>query len=250
MARIALWKSIADDLKSDIAKGHYSLGGKLPTEAVLATKFGVNRHTVRHAISALSDQGLVHARRGSGVFVTQEPTDYQIGRRVRYHQNLMAAGRSPTKRRLVLETRVGNLRETEALALPEGSRVHVYEGLSLADTRPIALFRSIFPADHFPELCDFLTITNSVTQALKLHGVADYTRKSTRVTAKLATPTQALHLKIRAQDPILRTVGINIDPTGDPVEYGHSWFAGDKVSLVFDAPKHFDSAAKDRLMTP
>ncbi len=232
MARTPIWKSIATTLTAEIAAAHYAPGEKLPTEARLAARFGVNRHTIRHALSALVEAGLIHTRRGAGVFVAQTPTDYPIGRRVRFHQNLTAAGRIPAKQVLTLQTRTAGPREQEALALPPGSDVHVYEGLSLADGQPIALFRSVFPALRFPDLLRDLEQSKSVTAALAQAGVADYTRTSTRLTAKLANATQALHLRIREGDPVLRTIGINADPDGAPIEYGHTWFAGDRVTLT------------------
>ena len=91
--RTPIWTAIAHSLRDDIAAGVYAPDAKLPTEAALAARFGVNRHTVRHAIKALTKEGLVLPRRGAGVYVTSTPTDYPIGRRVRFHQNLTAAGR-------------------------------------------------------------------------------------------------------------------------------------------------------------
>jgi GntR family phosphonate transport system transcriptional regulator len=232
MARTAIWTSISTALTNDIAEGRYAPGDKLPTEAALSARFGVNRHTVRRALAAMAEDGLVHARRGAGVFVTLTPTDYPIGRRVRFHQNLTAAGRAPAKQILALETRAADAREAEALALQLGDAVHVYDGLSLADGQPIALFRSVFPAARFPNLCETIAETKSVTATLKRYGIADYTRASTRLTAKLANANQALHLRISEGAPILRSVGVNIDPNGNPIEFGHTWFAGDRVTLT------------------
>lgn len=236
MTGTPIWQAIATGLRGDIAGGHYAPGDKLPTEAALAARYGVNRHTVRRAIKDLAQAGLVHARRGAGVFVTVAPTDYPIGRRVRFHQNLAAAGRAPAKDILHLATRGADAAEAEALALSAGAQVHVYEGLSLADGQPIALFRSVFPAARFPQLCELITETRSVTAALSACGVADYTRASTRLNAKSATATQALHLRIAEGAPILRTISVNVDPSGTPIEYGHTWFAGDRVTLTVNDP--------------
>ena len=230
-ARTAIWKSISNTLSSDIADGRYEPGDKLPTEAQLAARFGVNRHTVRHALKSMAEEGLVLARRGAGVFVAQTPTEYQIGRRVRFHQNLEAAGRLPTKEVLLLETRKANAREAEALQL-RGTEVHVYEALSLADGQPIGVFRSVFPADRFPDLLDNLRNMRSVTKALQAHGVTDYTRSQTSLTAKTASATIALHLRLAEGAPVLRAVSVNVDPEGRPVEYGRTWFAGDRVTLM------------------
>ncbi len=230
--RRALWKSIAATLSDEIAQGHYTQGARLPTEAELASRFGVNRHTVRHALTDLADRGLTHSRRGAGVYVTARPTEYAIGRRVRFHQNLAASGQTASRQVLRLETRPCDPREAEALALSAGAPVHVYEGLSLADGAPLAMFRSIFPADRLPGLRAHLSETQSITQALAREGVSDYTRASTRLTAKAANPILALHLRIPDGAPVLRTVSINLDLQGRPVEYGHAWFAGDRITLT------------------
>ncbi|UWS79040.1 phosphonate metabolism transcriptional regulator PhnF [Phaeobacter sp. G2] len=232
--RTAVWKSITISLTDDIAQGRYSSGDKLPSEAQLAARFGVNRHTVRRALAAMAEQGLVHARRGSGVFVAAAPTDYPIGKRVRFHQNITRGGQIPAKRILALETRAADKTEAAALDLELGDFVHVYDGLSLADEQPIALFQSVFPAQVLPNMLTSLEDMQSVTAALKACGIADYTRLETRITAKLATATQALHLRISEGAPILRTTGVNIDPTGRPVEFGRTWFAGDRVTLTID----------------
>jgi len=234
-ARTPIWSAIAAALRREISNGLYPSGGKIPTEAVLAQRFGVNRHTVRQALGALADEGLVHARRGAGVFVTSVATDYPIGPRVRFHQNLTAAGRTPAKTVLLLETRTARMEERAALELEGDAQVHVYEGLSLSEGHPIALFRSVFCAARFPRILEALRADPSVTAALRAGGVADYTRAQTRINAKLATATQALHLRIAEHAPIIRTTSVNVDENGIPIEAGRTWFAGDKVTLTLNA---------------
>jgi len=232
MSKTPIWKSIALGLTTDIAEGRYKTGDRLPTEAQLAAQHGVNRHTVRRALSDLADQGLVHARRGAGVFVAARPTDYPIGKRVRYHKNISASGKIPGKKILALTTRAADEPEAEALGLEPGDPVHVYDGLSLADGQPIGLFQSVFPAERFPGILSALTDTQSVTKALQLCGIADFTRVSTRLTARAATATQALHLRLTEGAPVLFSVGVNVGPDGTPVEYGRTVFAGERVTLT------------------
>ncbi len=232
--RTPIWKSIAATLRTDIADGRYAPGDKLPTEAQLAGRFGVNRHTVRHAISHLVEEGLVRTRRGAGAFVAAAPTDYPIGTRVRFHENVLAAGRRPEKRVLSIECRTATPGEAQALRISKGSPVCAYHGLSLADGAPIAVFESVFPTDRVPGIDRHLADTSSVTKALALSGVPDYTRASTRLTAVLADATQALHLHVKEGDPLLRSTGVNVDNDGQPVEYGRTWFAGDRVTLTFE----------------
>lgn len=231
-SKTPVWKSIYSTLTGDIGEGRYGQGDKLPTEAALAQRFGVNRHTVRRALAQLADDGVVHSRRGAGVFVRQEPTLYPIGKRVRFHQNLRAAGVLPTKEMLALETRAAGRDEADALNLQPGALVHLYEGISRADGQPVALTRSTFPADRFPHLPEALETHRSITAALQENGLLDYTRAWTRFTAKRASATQARHLEIVEGAPVLRTVALSVDLEGNPVEYGQTWFAGDRITLT------------------
>lgn len=233
----ALWSAIAATLTAEIAADHYRPGDRLPTEAALAARFGVNRHTVRHALAALAERGLVHSRQGAGVFVAQRPTDYPLGRRVRFHQNVLAAGQTPSRRISRTETRPCDIGEARALRLKPGEPVQVVEGVSLADGQPIAAFRSVFPASRFPGLLDGVRGSGSITQALAAAGLTDYTRAETRLTAQLADPVLAVALQVRPGAPVMRTVAVNVDPQAVPVELGTTWFAGERVTLtVADQP--------------
>lgn len=232
MPRPALWTAIRDRLTTEIAQGHYAPGDKLPTEAALSDRFGVNRHTVRRALADLAEAGLVHTRQGAGVFVQHRPTAYPIGRRVRFHRALNASGHVPAKRALHLATRAADTREASALHLPPDALVHVFEGLSFSDDTPIAFFRSVYPAERFPNLLTSLALSTSVTAALAADGLADYIRQSTEITAVAASATLATHLRLPPGAPVIRAVGVNADLGNRPVEYGRTYFAGDRVMLT------------------
>ncbi len=232
-----LWDAIARTLSQEIGDGHFRAGDRLPTEAELARRFGVNRHTVRHALAHMASQGLIRARRGAGVFVMAPPTEYPLGPRVRFQTNIAAAGRVPGRKILSITTRLADLTETTALNLPKMARVHDCEGLSLVDEQPVALFRSVFPADRLPDLPGYLRAEGSVTRALALHGITDYFRQSTRIMAELSSATQAGLLQLTQGDPLLHAVAINIDASGLPVELGNTWFAGDRVALTLSQEK-------------
>ena len=232
MTKTPIWSAIAATLTAELASGSHGPGTKLPTEAHLAQRFGVNRHTVRHALAHLAAAGLVQARRGAGVFVTLVPTDYPLGRRVRFHQNVLASGRTPSRRLIRIETRPANAPEAEALNLPPGDPAHLVEGVSLVDDLPVGLFRSALPALRFPGFPAAMERLGSITAALAEAGLADYTRASTRLTAKLADAVQAGHLQVAQGAALLRSVTVNVDAAGQPVEYGQTWFVGDRVTLT------------------
>ncbi|SDY30579.1 phosphonate metabolism transcriptional regulator PhnF [Citreimonas salinaria] len=237
-SKTPLWQAIAATLRDEIAEGRYVPGDRLATEAQLAERFGVNRHTIRHALSALVADGLVRTRRGSGAFVAARPTDYPIGRRVRFRENLLRAGQRPEKRVLQIESRAATPGEASALRVEAGAAICAFHGLSLADGQPVAVSETVFPADRLPGIAEALAESEGVTDALACAGVADYNRASTRLTAVSASAVQALHLHLREGAPLLRSTGLDVDEAGVPVAYGRTWFAGDRVTLTLgDAPE-------------
>jgi len=229
-----VWEQIRDTLSAELAANRYPIGARLPSESALSARFGVNRHTVRRALGALQDAGVLHARRGSGVFVTGTHLSYHLGRRTQFGRNLLAAGRTGARTILRTETVPAGPDEAKALAIGPGARIHVFDCVGSADGVPISYAHSIFPAERFPDLLDDLRRTQSVTAAFRAGGLSDYRRKETRLTAERAAAQVARHLKVSEGSPILRTIGLNVDPDGRPIERGMTWFAADRVELVVD----------------
>ncbi|WP_406085524.1 GntR family transcriptional regulator [Streptomyces virginiae] len=60
---------IAEDLRRQIAAGHFEAGERLPSEARLATLYAVSTPTLRSALALLQGEGLVDKIHGSGNFV-------------------------------------------------------------------------------------------------------------------------------------------------------------------------------------
>jgi DNA-binding GntR family transcriptional regulator len=60
---------IADDLRAAIRRGDLAPGAQISSTNTLMDEYGVARNTVRSALRVLSEEGLLVARQGSGVFV-------------------------------------------------------------------------------------------------------------------------------------------------------------------------------------
>ncbi|MDU4313535.1 MAG: UTRA domain-containing protein [Klebsiella michiganensis] len=71
------YQEIAAKLEQEL-RHHYRCGDYLPAEQQLATRFEVNRHTLRRAIDQLVERGWVQRRQGVGVLVLMRPIDNVI----------------------------------------------------------------------------------------------------------------------------------------------------------------------------
>lgn len=63
------WQVIAADLRAKIKAGRWQPGDRLPTMGQLQEEHDAAKGTVRLAINALREEGLVTTRTGSGIYV-------------------------------------------------------------------------------------------------------------------------------------------------------------------------------------
>lgn len=229
-----LWRDIYRILYKELRDGIFIQGEKLPTEAELSRRFGVNRHTVRRALGELQADGIVHSKRGSGTIVLSPPLTYRVGSKTRFSTHLEGSSQSSDIKIMHITTRVAIEPEVEILKLNHGDYIHHVEGLRLRNDRPIIYFSSRFTASIAENLPEYLLSGMSISKALAACGVEDYVRQRTRITARLASEITARHLEINTGDPVLSVKSLNILPDATPIESGHSFMAGDRIALIVD----------------
>ena len=128
---VALWRQIADRIRTSIADGEYDTAGKVPPEFALAAQFGVNRHTVRSALAALAQEGIVRSVQGRGtLIVRKERLNFPISRRTRFNQGLGDQAREKEGLLLRSEEEPASADLAARLNIPEGATVIRLETLS------------------------------------------------------------------------------------------------------------------------
>ena len=66
---LPLYRNLAATLRASIANGTFTTGDLLPTELELCAAHHVSRHTARDALRLLTQEGLIHRKRGAGTVV-------------------------------------------------------------------------------------------------------------------------------------------------------------------------------------
>jgi len=228
---VARWRQIAETLAGEVSQGRFA-EGRLPTEPALAARFAVNRHTIRRAVAALAEQGLLRVEQGRGTFVAEQLVDYVLGRRTRFSANLQAQGREPGHRLLSVATMAADAATARDLGLRRGALVVEIEIIGDADGVALSYGIHRFPAKRFAALPAHFAETGSITAALRRCGVADYTRKLTRLLARLPSEREARHLAQPANRAVLQSEAVNIDAAGVAIQRSLVVFAGDRVQMV------------------
>jgi GntR family transcriptional regulator, phosphonate transport system regulatory protein len=231
---VALWRQIEEQLRVEIAAGALLPGTRLPTEHSLAARFCVNRHTVRRALAALVQRGLVRVEQGRGAFVQEDVIDYVLGKRTRFTENILRHRREPSGVLLEAHEIAASQVAGRALDLPPGAPLVALLMVREADGLPLSLARHCFPASRVAGIADAYRELGTVTQALARCGIADYTRQWTRLTARLPTAEEARRLRQPPTVPVLQSEAVNIDDRGRPIEYGVTAFAGSRVHILVE----------------
>jgi len=230
---VALWRQISDRIRANILAGLYDGTGMVPAETALAQEFGVNRHTVRAALAALQQEGIVRAAQGRGTVITQrDKFDFPIGRRTRFTEGIGEQARD-LKGILLSSTReVATSELIGRLQLSPGDEVLRLDGVRKADGRAVSRSTMWFPAERFAGIDKAFAETGSITRALSACGVDDYLRDVTEISAVHAEPDDVVHLELTPGAIVLVTRALNTDPQGLPIQFAVTRFPADRVQFT------------------
>jgi len=75
IARKSIYEDIVIQIRGMLDRGELAPGDKLPPERRLAEMFSVSRNTVREALKALAEKGVLESRQGAGTYVREMDSD-------------------------------------------------------------------------------------------------------------------------------------------------------------------------------
>src|SRR5258707_8275432 len=229
---VALWRQVADGIERGIADGRFAAGERLPGETEIAETYRVNRHTVRRALATLAERGFVRAERGSGTYVEAPRIAYPLRSRTRFSEIVGAGGREPRGQLLAASLENATRDLARQLNLKTDAPLVRIETLRLADRTPICVGTTWLSAERFPEAGRIYERVRSMTKMLAHHGIRDYRRASTRVTASIVDATDAVRLDLALGRPILVVDSTDVDADGTPLLTTHARFAAERVEFV------------------
>lgn len=229
---IPIHTKIHDSLKVDIEKNRWKVGEKLPSERELAVSFGVTRATLRQAIRALSDEGILEQRIGSGTYVVGQRVRERMRGTISFTEIITAQGRHPSSRIVSYSKVLANDVEREKLKLSTGTQIIKMERIRYADDQPICFEVACIPYAVIAGL-EKEEITHHFFQTLETHG-RKIGRSEQTVSSKNANQKLADYLKIKANSAILALTQVSYFIDETPFEYVLSSYAGDRFEFYLE----------------
>jgi GntR family transcriptional regulator len=202
----------------------------LPSESQLCDEFSVSRMTARAAVQRLVQDGLVYRVPGRGTFVAALRAKRTAGHVLSFSDEMRRKGRVPSSRVIQRSGRRASEEEERRLG---ARRVVVLRRVRLADGKPLALERAVFPAGRVGDALDGDLESESLFEALATAGLVP-TSGSAILEAEAATAEDARFLGIRKGAALLVERRLIYDQNGDPLELTESRYVGSRYRIDVD----------------
>lgn len=228
-----IYSQISETLLHEI-RANYEPGEYLPSEMSLASRFGVNRHTVRRAIDELVRDGVVERFRGRGTVVLDLPIYYPIQKNNRFTETLTRLGQKPFSQLLKKELVTVSEGVARRLQIAPGSQVVWLETLRSIKERPVGISSQFLPEPYAQSVLAHYERGSLHQFLFEQHGMR-LKRDYSLITAVLPQEEDARLLQMSRRLPLLRMKTVNVEETSAiPVEYAVARARSDAIEVRVD----------------
>lgn len=225
---IPLYFQVAQKIEDAILKGELPPGSRIENEIALADRLGLSRPTIRRAIQALVDKGLLVRRRGIGTQVVHG----QVTRGVELtslYEDLSRSGQKPATNMLKYAVIKADAKIAEKLGVKPGADVLYLRRVRLADGVAVSVMENWLP-EEFLGLTEENLLKHGLYQMLRLQGVTIRVAKQ-KIGARKATGDEAELLNVEKGAALLSMERTAYDSSGKAVEFGRHCYRPDLYSF-------------------
>jgi GntR family transcriptional regulator len=223
-------------LRDEVASGRWEVGERLPSERELCETFNLSRTTIREAIDALVNEGLLRREKGRGTFIAEPKiTQKWLEAPDSFTESMLEQGYQ-------IETRVMNLSVTSApykvsreLRLRSAEPVIVLDRIRLILQEPILLVTSYIPEKYCPGLVNEDFSHQSLYQVLRDKYNIQITQAKRFMEAVAANELEADLLHVRQGAPLMLIESTAYREDGSPIEHFKARHRGDRTRFEVES---------------
>ncbi|MDR3755099.1 MAG: GntR family transcriptional regulator [Terracidiphilus sp.] len=243
---IPLYHQIQRRLLDQIQSGELKPGEPLPSIQQIATRMGVSQMTVRQAVGALCELGVIYSRQGKGTFISGIKLERDFRQVLSFSEETQARGATPSSKVLSFRIQAPTEEVKEALGLSDGERVFNLHRVRCGDSIPMGIESSCLPVQLCPGLMEtFDPATSLYDELAHQYGIQLMVTDEVVEVGK-ASVEDARLLQIAPQSPIFLFTRVSYLENGTPVEHVKSVYRGDKYKIV----NRLMRMKRERLTTP
>jgi GntR family transcriptional regulator len=231
-------------LKELIQNGRYEPGEKLPSEVALSEVCGVNRNTLRQAISELTAIGLLRKEKGTGTFVAaQAPVElrHKLERILCFTDLMRDCGVEEKTKILSKRVETATADVAKGLFLGPSKKVIVVRRVRAGDGIPLIYEESHLPRDMFDGIQD-MNLAGSMYKIMTDKFKASLARSKQTISAVNLDESIASILELPRNSAGIFIESLTFDENSIPIELLYSFHRGDKYKLEIELGRYNSSA--------
>ena len=224
-------------LRDRILSGRYGLGSWLPSESALMSQFAVSRVTVRLALAALREVGLVESRQGKGYFVRPVRAIQDLGRLQGFGEMMAAVGVEARSAVLSVAETLASAEVAKALRVERGVPVIAIRRVRIGGGTPLSYDVSYFPLDIGRRLMSQDLADADIFALLERKFGIDLAYADLQLEFAVADETVAPHLGVSLGEAVVRMTRLTYNHNGRPIDFEYLYSKRDACQFRIRVPR-------------
>lgn len=226
---VPLYHQVRELILSDIHNGIVKNGEKLPSEIILAQKYGVSRITIRKALEALETDKIVIRKQGKGTFVATPETLCRCDNPIGFTKAWTLLGKTPATRVIKLELSVPPKEVRDFLGSKDDEPVICSKRLRFVDDHPVCI-----ETNYYSHNLNFVLsedLNGSLYDSLVGRHNLTLQYRSRILNLCRATREESELLQIEEGSPLILFKDQFVDPSGSALFYSLQLYNIDNIDL-------------------
>lgn len=229
--------TIRNLLRDRILSGRYGPGNRLPSESALMSQFAVSRVTVRLALGALRDVGLVESRQGKGYFVRPVRAIQDLGRLQGFGEMMAAVGIQARSAVLSVAETPASSEVAKALRVERTAPVIAIHRVRIGAGTPLSYDISYFPVDIGRQLTGQDLADADIFALLERNSGLDLAYADLQLGVVAADETVAPHLGVSPGESLICITRLTYNQNGRPIDFEYLYSRQDVFQFRIRVPR-------------
>ncbi|MGN8646167.1 GntR family transcriptional regulator [Gracilibacillus sp. HCP3S3_G5_1] len=235
MERKPSYLHIKEHIETQIKQGDLKIGEKLPSEVIMAKKYGVSRETFRSAMKLLEEEGKVTIKRGVGTYIaTPLPKiPSSLEKLTSITDIIRAASLKEGEKREKIKTVACTKKWGELLGIEEGSPVILHQRVRTADREDVVFSLNVMPKKIVGNLFEEKHFSGSLLHFIERECKLNIVSSDAEISVPLHTDRNCQRLLIHPDTTVLLMKQVHYDEFNRPVFYSEDYLRNDIFKFQF-----------------
>ncbi len=228
-----LYEQMKEVIIQKIHSGEYVSGDCLPGERALMQQYGVSRITIRQAIGALVNEGIVYRKHGKGTFVAEKKVERPLASLLGIAEELTMEDIDVTIDVLKSGIEKPSLEVRKALGLHSDQSVFMVKRLISTQQSPLVIIND-YVSESIKYVFDNCILERDIFYVQLEKCGYKIGHGEQRISAGSAADDEVQLLKCKKNAPILVVKRTTFDTDNNPLIYSNISYRGDKYEYFIN----------------